>query len=451
MMTKMLWRFSGVLGLGVLALAAVAARLQTLARPGTICISEGVYRQVRNKFDEQFVDLGRQRLKNISDPVGAYLIVPREMAIERARWPRRAILAWGIGAVALLASVSVAGMFWKRSGPVQPRLEQGRRSAGEGIASEPAKLLGEVANKPSAESGQIALGVMLFKGMGGDAQNDWRREAVRDGLNTQLSGLSRVKVYSKEFIDFLITRKGLTEIEAASQLGISKMLSGSFVEVDGTLRIETHVVDVASGVMEASYTTSGSAQDFPKLQNQLALGVISRLNLPVTADEKKTLLAQENTNTDALKMLLEAEGGVASPPPPPAPRSALPYWLALRVLIDPSPAFAEDVGAETAIKEALERYRRATESREIQALAAVYAEFPPTLQTAQEKYFENVRDLHVAIDNLDVAVVGDEAVASYTRTDDFVDARTGRPMHVAVRLTKTLRKENGVWKLAGAK
>ena len=45
----------------------------------------------------------------------------------------------------------------------------------------------------------------------------------------------------------------------------------------------------------------------------------------------------------------------------------------------------------------------------------------------------------------------DEAVASYTRTDDFVDARTGRPMHVAVRLTKTLKRQDGAWKLAASK
>jgi ketosteroid isomerase-like protein len=62
-----------------------------------------------------------------------------------------------------------------------------------------------------------------------------------------------------------------------------------------------------------------------------------------------------------------------------------------------------------------------------------------------------IKDLKVSIDNVDIAVVGDEAVVSYTRTDDFVDARTGRPMHVAVRLTKTLKQDQGAWKLAGGK
>jgi len=62
-----------------------------------------------------------------------------------------------------------------------------------------------------------------------------------------------------------------------------------------------------------------------------------------------------------------------------------------------------------------------------------------------------VKDLKVGIDNVDVAVVGDEAVVSYTRTDDFADAHTGRPMHVSVRLTKVLRRQDGTWKLAAAK
>ena len=44
---------------------------------------------------------------------------------------------------------------------------------------------------------------MLFKAPAGEAQ-DWRREALRDGLNAQLSRLSQVKVYSKEFLDFLV-------------------------------------------------------------------------------------------------------------------------------------------------------------------------------------------------------------------------------------------------------
>lgn len=418
----------------------VAARLQALARPGTICISDGVRRHV-STLDERFVDLGRQHLKNISEPVHAYLIVPRELEAGHIHAPRRSAMAWGVGSAGLALAVMLAVVMTRpyRNPPEPP--PDGR-------------IISRSDARGAVKTEQVALGVMLFKSLGDEAGNDWRREALRDGLNTQLSQLGGVKVYSKEFIDFLISRKGLTEIEAAAQLGIKKMLSGSFQAVSGTLSIETHVVDVASGVLESSYTTVGSDRDFLGLQNKMTFEVISNLSLPVTEEEKHLLLAEHTTSEEALKMLLEAEGSPAPLPPPPgpstdAPRSALPTWLARYGLLA-RPAFADNGGTQAEILAVLERYRQATEAGQLQALAALYAEFPPEQQAAQQRYFANVHDLKVAIENVDIAVVGDEAVVSYTRTDDFADARTGRPMHVAVRLTKILRKNDGDWRLAGS-
>ena len=425
----------------------VAARLQTLAKPGTVCISDGVYRQVRNRIDEQFVDLGRQQLKNISDPVHAYLLVPRELAV--AQTARRAWLRLTVGAAAVallaLASGVVAVRYW--SAPPAPPTEQ--RTALQMTTRQPGARapLAPKVGAPAEESRPVTLGVMVFKSLAPEGDKDWRREALRDGLNAQLSQLSEVKVYSKEFIDFLISRKGLTDIEAATQLGIKKMLSGSFVVVGDTLRIETHVVDVSSGVLEASYTTIGHEKDFLDLEQKMTLDVISHLNVPVTDDERRTLLAEQpSANVEALKLLLESESGGGAKPSAPgpggpkdAPRSALPCWLAALDVV--RAASADD--APAAILDVLEQYRKATESREIQALAAVYDELSPEQWAAQQRYFDNVRNLKVAIDHVDVAVVGDEAVASYTRTDDFVDARTGRPMHVTVRLTKILRRSDG--------
>jgi ketosteroid isomerase-like protein/TolB-like protein len=413
---------------------------------------------VRKKFDETFIDLGRQQLKNIPYPVRAYLMVPRQVAAQHLPARRRvATHWWGASAAAVVLLAAAAGMLWHvvRSAPGEKPGAGGPRDL-IGVAAGPPKQKPAVVAEVSDHQQQVALGVMLFKGLGGDTANDWRREALRDGLNTQLSRLSRVKVYSKEFIDFLITRKGLTEIEAATQLGISKMLSGSFVVLDGTMRIETHVVDVTTGLLESSFATVGREDDFLNLQGQVALGAVSRLNLPVTDAEKQILLAQRATDEAALKMVLEAEGGVAAAPsekserkPTPGPRSALPQWFAFaRVLA--VPAWADDATARSAILDAIERYRRAIEARDLPAVAAIYAEFPPEQQAAQQRYFDNVRDLKISVDKPDIAVVGDEAVVSYTRTDDFVDARTGRPMHVAVRLTKILRQQpNGEWKMAG--
>ena len=150
-------------------------------------------------------------------------------------------------------------------------------------------------------------------------------------------------------------------------------------------------------------------------------------------------------------MLMEAEGSIRPPPQTGSPdvRSALPRWLARLGEVAVGVASADDAGAQGEILETIKRYRHAMEARDLHALSALYAEFPPEQQAAQQRYFDNARDLSITIDRPEIAVAGDEAVVSYTRSDNFVDVRTGRPMHVELRLTKTLRREGGEWKFAG--
>lgn len=64
-------RENDVLGDGV----NIAARLQPLAEPGGICISEDVARLIKNKIDEPVIALGKRELKNIQEPIEIYKIV----------------------------------------------------------------------------------------------------------------------------------------------------------------------------------------------------------------------------------------------------------------------------------------------------------------------------------------------------------------------------------------
>ena len=67
----------------------IAARLQSVAVPGSICISEAVYQQVINKLDLTFEDLGVQELKNIEHPIRLYRVVTPEGARPPGEIPRR--------------------------------------------------------------------------------------------------------------------------------------------------------------------------------------------------------------------------------------------------------------------------------------------------------------------------------------------------------------------------
>lgn len=91
----------------------IAARLESLAEPGGICMSQRA-REHLGQFEVQFVDLGQQRLKNISEPVHAYQVT-RGAPGMRYLFQRRRIyrhVAFGLGAAVMAALALVAFLLW---------------------------------------------------------------------------------------------------------------------------------------------------------------------------------------------------------------------------------------------------------------------------------------------------------------------------------------------------
>ena len=86
----------------------IAARLQTAASPGEVNISGGVYEQVKNKLVCGYQSLGDEKLKNITDPVRIYRVLPDPAAVGSAR-PVRRVVRIGVLSVAALALRSAAG------------------------------------------------------------------------------------------------------------------------------------------------------------------------------------------------------------------------------------------------------------------------------------------------------------------------------------------------------
>ncbi len=111
-------RGSDLLGDGV----NIAARLQTLARSGGICVSSWVREQVGNKLGVTFTDLGEQSVKNIPTPIRAYLIaapgtqVAGSPAVQDSAamqdWLGRAVSSWkSMATVTGIAVAGIAGAF----------------------------------------------------------------------------------------------------------------------------------------------------------------------------------------------------------------------------------------------------------------------------------------------------------------------------------------------------
>ena len=166
---------------------------------------------------------------------------------------------------------------------------------------------------PSAEQ-PLTVGVT-----GVTAQGDvpaWMRDNTRDGLNTLLSKVSRLRVFSREKIDFMRERRGLSEIEVAETLGIQKMIVGSLAMDGRDVVLEARVVDIATGILEASESTRGEPDDLIELQNRLATGLLTALRLPLSdADRAQMLANRSKESLDGYRRLADTFG---APPDEPA-------------------------------------------------------------------------------------------------------------------------------------
>jgi adenylate cyclase len=67
----------------------IAARLEGIAAPGAICLSEDAYRQVKGRLDFAVTDLGPTQLKNIADPIRVYSLEVGQHANAKPTPPRK--------------------------------------------------------------------------------------------------------------------------------------------------------------------------------------------------------------------------------------------------------------------------------------------------------------------------------------------------------------------------
>ena len=99
----------------------IAARLEGIAKPGTICLSEDAYRQVKQRLDLKVSDLGATQLKNIAQPIRVYSLEVGKPAAPRRAMPPLSKLFPALAALAAILASSQAG------GPLRATLPRPRR------------------------------------------------------------------------------------------------------------------------------------------------------------------------------------------------------------------------------------------------------------------------------------------------------------------------------------
>jgi len=209
----------------------IAARLESIAKPGGICVSRNVNEQVRGKVDAQFRDLGPRKIKNISEPVHVFAVVPeneRTAVPSPARMRRVLTPARLVGSAAVVALVVAGGVAaWLR--PWTPGIE----------AASMAGMEPPLPDEPS-------IAVLPFANNSGDLEQEYFADGITDDLTTDLSKLSDLFVISRNSA-FAYKGKVVKVRDVAEELGVRYVLEGSVRRAGDRVRINVQLVDALDG------------------------------------------------------------------------------------------------------------------------------------------------------------------------------------------------------------
>jgi adenylate cyclase len=144
----------------------IAARLEGIAQPGMICLSEDAYRHVKGRLDLAVSDLGEKSLKNIAEPIKVYSIqvgvaaqakpVPQAERVPQKK--RSALAPLSAGIAVLLAAIAGASWYFLGAG-----------------------------RAPPTEAAHLSIVVLPFANLSGDASQDYFADVLTDQLTTYIS------------------------------------------------------------------------------------------------------------------------------------------------------------------------------------------------------------------------------------------------------------------------
>ncbi len=271
----------------------IAARLETLAEPGGICVSRVVRDQVLDKLSFTFEDLGAQQVKNIERPVEVFrvdlgAVAPHVQGRNRRDWQRLARSAsrrWWLGAafVALVAIGTTTAWY----------IQASRTTHGEASSTAPATML---PNRPS-------LAVLPFENLGDSSENSYFADGMTDDIITDLSKLSGILVVARNS-SWTYKGKSVKVQQVAKDLGVRYVLEGSVRREGDTVRINAQLVDALGGQHLWAERYDGSIRDVFALQDKVIRQIVAALAVSLTHDEQTTLELAETRNPQAYDAVL---------------------------------------------------------------------------------------------------------------------------------------------------
>ena len=221
----------------------IAARLESLAEPGGICVSEAAHAHVRKVLPLAYTDLGEQHLKNMDEPVRAYAI-----------------------------SATVASASKRQPLPLP--------------------------NKPS-------IAVLPFTNMSGDPEQDYFCDGLVEDIITALSRFRALFVIARTS-SFTYKGRAVDVRQVGRELGVRYILEGSVRKAGGRIRITGQLIEAETGAHIWANRYDGSEVDVFELQDSVAESVVGAIEPSVRIAEVSRARAKPTASLDAYDLYLRA-------------------------------------------------------------------------------------------------------------------------------------------------
>ena len=228
----------------------LAARLESLAEPGGICVSGDVYRQVRSKLQMQFQDLGEQKVKNIVGPVHAYRVQADGAEPTAADPPET-----------------------RNAAPTLP-------------------------NKPS-------IAVLPFANAGNDPEQEYFADGMVEDIITALSRYNQLFVIARNS-SFTYKGRAVDVRQVAKELGVRFVLEGSVRKAGNRVRITGQLIDAATGAHLWADRFDGGLEDVFELQDKITGSVVGAIEPTLRKAEIERARRRPVENLDAYDLHLRA-------------------------------------------------------------------------------------------------------------------------------------------------
>ena len=267
----------------------IAARIESLADPGSICISRNIYDQIRKKVYLGFEYLGEQQVKNISEPIRVYKLLTdpedagKVIGVAKSKITKSSWFAYGF----LVIIIATAGLlvYW----------HFGARPPSE--VAELDKMAFKLPDKPS-------IAVLPFVNMSDDPKQEYFVDGMTEDLITDLSQMSGLFVIARNSM-FLYKGKSITIRQVSEELGVRYVLEGSVRKAGEQVRINTKLIDATTGDHLWAKRYDGRLDNIFALQDKISQKIFTALAVELSTGEKEKVVFKDTDNIEAYDSFLK--------------------------------------------------------------------------------------------------------------------------------------------------